>query len=107
MTCISNIKQTTRLSNCKRLETEEKVQDNQAITPAQMYSLAQQGKPISTHQLPAEYFDDGEPFQSYDLPIDRQRGIDVIDCWNASKDSESKFNDFKKKGVKTNANTNE
>lgn len=103
----SNIKQTTVLSYCKRLEHEEKVQDGQSVTPAQMYAMAQQGKPISAQQLPNEYFDDGDPYQTYEIPIDRQRGIDVIDCWNASKDSESRFNEFKKKGVKTNANTNE
>lgn len=96
----SNIKQTTRLSKCKRLENEDKVLDGQSITPAQMYSMAQQGKPISAHQLPAEYFDDGQPYQTDEIPIDRQRGIDVIDCWEASKDSQNKLNEFKKKGVK-------
>lgn len=97
----SNIKSTTKLSYCKRLEHEDKVQDGQSITPAQMYSLAQQGKPISAHQLPNEYFDDGDPYQTYEIPIDRQRGIDVIDCWNASKDSQDKINKFKSKNIVT------
>ena len=97
----SNIKSTTRLSICKRLEQEEKVLDNQAITPAQMYSMAQQGKPISAQQMPADYFDDGNPYQTYELPVDRQRGIDVIQCWEASKDSQNNLNTYKTKNIIT------
>lgn len=97
----SNIKSTTRLSSCKRLETEDKVLDNQALTPAKMYALAQQGKPISAQQMPSEYFDDGQAYQTYDIPVDRQRGIDVIQCWEASKDSQNKLNTFKSKNIVT------
>lgn len=92
----TNINRQTKLSNCKRKITEEKVQNNLAITPGEMYALAQQGKPITTHQLPDDYFDDGDARQTYDLPIDRIRGIDVIDCWNASKDAKSKIKSFEK-----------
>lgn len=92
----TNINRQTKLSNCTRDITEEKVQNNLAITPGEMYALAQQGKPITTHQLPDDYFDDGDARQTYDLPIDRIRGIDVIDCWNVSKDSKAKIKSFEK-----------
>lgn len=92
----TNINRQTKLADCKRQETEEAVQNDLAITPGEMYALAQQGKPITTHQLPDDYFDDGDARQTYDMPIDRLRGIDVIDCWNASKDSKNKLKSFTK-----------
>ena len=54
--------------------------------------------------MPDDQFDDGDPYATYDLPLDRQRGIDVVEMWEASKDIGQKFDNFKKKGVDTNVN---
>ena len=97
-----NFSRTTKFAHCKYQKGEEHVQSGQSITPAQMWELAQQGKPIASHILPDDQFDDGDPYATYDLPLDRQRGIDVVEMWEASKDIGQKFDNFKKKGVNTN-----
>ena len=80
-----NINKPTRFANCQVGINENKVQSGLALTPSQMYTLAQQGKPISANILPDDNFDDGQPHCTYELPLDQQRGIDVTDMWNASK----------------------
>lgn len=56
-----------------------------AMTPAQMMSLAENGIPISNQHLNNEYYD-GDVNISDDIPLDRQRGVDVNEMWNKKQD---------------------
>lgn len=98
-----NINRGIRFSNCKSQPNETKVQSGLALTPAEMYTMAQQGKPISAQILPDDNFDDGEPQCSYDITLDRQRGIDVNDLWNAEKEINNKFTRYKSQNNISNA----
>lgn len=69
-----------------------KVQSGLTLTPAQMYGMMLQGKPISSFQIPEEHFDDGviDEAENIVLPMEEQRSIDVNDLWQFQKDLEQK-----------------
>ena len=66
-------------------DTEPVVQSGLSLTPAEMYSLASQGKPIASCQVNEEYFNDGNKEPGFEVPIFKQRGVDVADVWNEEK----------------------
>lgn len=76
-----------------------KVQSHLTLTPAQMYGMALQGKPISTFQLPESEFDNGviDEAENILVPLEEMRGIDVNDLWQNQKDIETKFKDYRNK----------
>lgn len=83
---------TPKFAKCVYGDQDKKVAPNLVNTPSQMYSLAKQGKPVQSLLLPAEQFNDGTPFiKGFDIPMDRQRSVDVNDMWNAQKDIKSKI----------------
>lgn len=57
-----------------------------ALTPSQMDIMRKQGQSISTQNYDNMYYD-GTVNNSFDLPIDQVRGVDISDVWAASKDS--------------------
>lgn len=57
-----------------------------ALTPSQMDVMRKQGQSISTQNYDHMYYD-GTVNNSFDLPIDQVRGVDISDVWNASKES--------------------
>lgn len=61
-------------------------QENLAITPARMAEMVDNGIPVSSNVLSGNY-DDGVPSPAWDIPIDRKRGVDVAEVWNAQKDA--------------------
>lgn len=93
----SNLNKPPVFASCKCELHESKVSSGLALTPAQMWDMAQQGKPISTSMLPDEYFDDGDPYATYDVDLDRKRGIDVVELWEAEKTAKNKFRQFESK----------
>lgn len=72
-----------RLAQVKRKEDELPVKDGLAITPSDMFRMQQQGLPISTANSAAGYR--GEKNPSWDVELDRVRGVDAADLWQASK----------------------
>ena len=74
----------------KLSEFDENTVPGLAITPAQMLSMAENGIPISNHQLSTLY-DEGTVNPSWDIDMDRQRGVDPIDMWNHTQEVKSKF----------------
>lgn len=56
-----------------------------AITPSQMLSMAEKGLPISNQSLASEYFD-GDVNIGWEVPLDRQRNVDVNEMWNKERD---------------------
>lgn len=77
------------VANCHRKSFEPIVQRGLAVTPAQMADMAAHGVAVSSQN--AAQFNDGEIKPSWDLPIERKRGIDMADAWIASKDAQGKL----------------
>ena len=90
-----NIKLHTKMTAPKYQKHETKVRSGLSTTPAQMWDLMIQGKPISSFELDPSLFNDGDPYQTYDLSLDQQRGIDVNDMWNAQQNAKRKFTQFR------------
>lgn len=80
----------------RRRVGENVVQNDLAYTPSQMMQLAEQGIAVSTMSIGAENFYDGDTNPSFELPLERLRGVDVADCWQAEKSIKKKA----KKGLK-------
>lgn len=83
-----------RFATCVRHDDDIPVESDLALTPAQMELMTNNGTPVST-QLIAGNFDDGVPNPSDDMPLMYQRGTDIVDAWDASKDAQSKLNKVK------------
>ena len=59
------------------------VRPNLAVTPAQMAKMTEQGVAVSS-QIASD-FNDGETNVSFDLPVDRVRGMDIVELWESEK----------------------
>ena len=71
-------------ATCQRKEGELITKGGQAYTPAQMYQMAKQGIPVSSANCPT--MQDGEPNPSWDITLERIRGVDPADLWQAQQD---------------------
>lgn len=78
-----NQKTIGKLCKIQRKPDELPVKDGLAITPSDMFRMQQQGLPISTANSASQYT--GEKNPSWDIELDRLRGVDVADMWQASK----------------------
>lgn len=93
----------TRFAHANYSIDSIKVQSHLTLTPAQMYGMALQGKPISTFQLPESEFDNGviDEAENICVPLEEMRGVDVNDLWQNQKDIETKFKNYRnKKSIK-------
>ena len=90
-----------RTTNCSPVAGQIMVQQGIACTPAQIDILTRQGKPVGSGILPDDMFDDGQPMCKTEVPIDFQRGIDVVDMWNLEKSAIKKIDSFKNKSINT------
>lgn len=89
------------LSTPRRNANEVSPQNGLAYTPHEMLASAERGVPISTLTMSPDLFNDGNVNPSFDVPIDRLRGVDVADCWQASETAKKKA----RKGLKNDINT--
>lgn len=96
----SNIKHFAKI---RRRKGETVVQNDLAYTPTQMAKLVENGIPVTTHNLNPDLFFDGVPKGqgTFDLPLDRLRGVDVADCWQAETNIKKKAKQGLKKDVFT------
>lgn len=83
------------IANCKRRIDEKPVKNNMAVTPEQMEMMVNQGQPVAAQMLDNMYYD-GEVNPKFGLPIDRQRGVDIAEAWEAHQ----KFRQKVKNAVK-------
>lgn len=74
-----------RFASAKCKDSDLPVQGNLAVTPAQMAKMAANGVAISS-QI-AGNFNDGSTDVSFDVPLQQVRGLDIVDYWEAQKDS--------------------
>lgn len=61
-----------------------------AYTPSMVMELTEQGIAVSGANADAMFFD-GSASPSFDIPIERQRGVDAVDAWEASRSSRAKL----------------
>lgn len=73
-----------RLSQYKRKENELPVYGNLTVTPSEMLRMTEQGIPISAQNM-AYKPTDGESNPSWDLPLDRLRGVDPAQMWETQQ----------------------
>ena len=87
-----------RACSTKLLEHEKPVQNNLAITPSEAYELAKNGMAVSTQNLNADNFFDGEPNPA-PLPDYQRRGVDIGDVWEQSRSARKKVREAIKKSI--------
>lgn len=64
------------------------VQNDLAITPAQMLRMTEQGIPVTPANMSASaQLFEGTPTESWVIPADMLRGADMADAWNAQQDA--------------------
>lgn len=85
-------------SRPRRHEGESVVQNDLAYTPTQMMQMAEKGIAVSNQSVSADNFFDGVPVSesTFNLPLERLRGVDVADCWQAEQSIRKKA----KKGLR-------
>lgn len=90
-------------SRPRRHEGEAVVQNDLAYTPTQMMQMAEKGIAVSNQSVSADNFFDGVPVNesTFNLPLERLRGVDVADCWQAEQSVRKKA----KKGLKQDIHT--
>lgn len=73
---------------CERTEQENvtlPVYGNQVVTPSKMLEMAKNGIPISGQNMAFNPEKDGEKNPSWELPLDRLRGVDPATMWEHSQ----------------------
>lgn len=81
-------------------EDEDKTIPNLALTPSQMLDMAEHGIPISNGNL-SQLYDDGTVNPSWDIDLDRQRGVDVNQMWEHNQEIKSRFKKAYKEATTT------
>lgn len=91
-----------RFAQPRRQENETVVQNCLSYTPSQMLSMTEQGIAVSSQNQNPDLFFDGVPMNegTFDVPLYKQRGIDVADCWQAETSIKKKAKDGLKKDIK-------
>jgi len=86
----------------RRKEDEAVVQNNLSYTPSQMMEMAEQGIAISAQNVNPDNFFDGVPVNesTFNMPLERLRGVDVADCWQASMSAKKKAKEGLKNDIK-------
>ena len=95
---------------CLRKENDLSVKNGLAVTPSQMYDMAKRGIPITTANQDMQFYD-GEINPSWELPLDKIRGVDIGELWQSSMDARRKFkqaykDDIAKYGTNVNSDKN-
>lgn len=70
-------------ATCKRKKGELAVKAGLAYTSAEMFDLWKQGVPISNENMGTPTFETDKTV--WNIPIERQRGVDIADVWQADK----------------------
>lgn len=90
-----------KLSTIKRRFEENPVQDGLAVSPAQMVEMTRKGIAISTQNQPDSVFEEGSTINSFDIPLEHRRGVDLVQLWEASESAKKKIRSARKKDIET------
>ena len=84
-------------ATCKRKQGELPVHGELAYTPAEMFEMWKLGVPISNDNLGTSIF---EPDKTvWNIPIERQRGVDIADVWQAQQTARKRLKQAGKRFV--------
>lgn len=67
------------------------VAQNLALSPTDMLQMTENGLPISTNMLSAEYFDDGKVGLGSEIAFSNRRGIEAVDVYEYQSRARSKL----------------
>lgn len=87
-------------SRPRRREGESMVQNDLSYTPSQMMEMSEKGIAVSAQNVNPDNFYDGDTNPSFELGIDRLRGVDIADCWNAEQSIKKKAKNGLKNDIK-------
>lgn len=79
----------------KRKYDEVEPKPGLAYSPSDMAKLHAKGMPINSANI-VESFYDGDVNPSFDIPLERQRGLDPAEIWEQSQNSAKKVNKLSK-----------
>lgn len=80
-----------RFAHCRVRPGDEATIPNLSVSPAEMMQMSENGIPVSSAN--AALFNDGSPNPSWDIPLDRTRGVDPADLWQARQSIRKKAKD--------------
>lgn len=83
--------------NCVRRVTDVRVEPNMSVSPAEMMRLTENGVAVSAQSN--AMFNDGVVNPSWDIPLDRQRGVDPADMWQSMMDIRKKAKEGHKRDL--------
>lgn len=66
------------------------VKQGLSMSPSDVASMAQRGLAVSS-QIDESLFYDGDSSPEIHVPLERLRGIDIAQAWEASQDAKKKF----------------
>lgn len=83
-----------KFAHLRTRDIDVPVSQHAAYDLSTMADMVKNGVAISTSNMDSQYFD-GTDTSSFNLPLEFQRGVDINDAWNASKDSKHKLSKAK------------
>ena len=81
------------LCNCKVSGSFMATKPGLAYSPAKMMELAERGIPVSSQSVGT--FFDGVVTPTWEVPLERARGVDIADVWQAQAESRHKLHTAK------------
>lgn len=88
-----------RLYSSKRSFDDAVVKDGLVVTPSEMARKVDLGIPVSVST--SDTFYDGDLNPTWDVPLERTRGVDPATLWNEQKNIRSKFVKAHKTDIQT------
>lgn len=79
-----------------RLSSDQPVKPHLAMDVSDVAKMVQMGKPIKT-SVNDNMFYDGDNDKSFDVPLERRRGLDINDVYQMEQDSKKKVSKSKLK----------
>lgn len=87
---LSISKKNNRLTYEPKHECYQTTKQGLSMSPADISRAVSRGVAVSS-QLNEELFFDGDDNPTFDVPIERQRGVDVADVWQAQQSARKKI----------------
>lgn len=86
-------KNSCKFCSCKVRDSFMPTRPGLAYSPAKMMELAERGIPVSGQSVGA--FFDGVAAPTWEVPLERARGVDIADVWQAQAEARNKLHKAK------------
>lgn len=77
------------------------VQEGLSMTPSQIARCTERGLAVSSQIVDSELFVDGDESNDMSVPLERIRGIDVAEVWEAQQDARKRLIKAHKQDIET------